>query len=437
MKFTVSTIILALTFTIGCASSVSDNTVLPDPTDQPASSPDPSLSHGSWACWGLYDLEIASDGSYAHVIPDRMATARERWGWDLNAVKLLEDGPCHDCLSTSNVHRLPNGDISIDVTLTHPWPEIPVENLYCTGFDVRGIVMFPASQYFPDNDLRIRAGKEPWHEGDGSFIHRYSTHLKGDPELMNPDGWLSIWNADDWWYDFRPLGEGLPIFEYYPGRFSSGEELGTINGYKRYYTNENRHIFEVGKSATRTYIIRPPSQGVIHAAYAVYAHWALPTVTPVTDPAVDFPPEANSLLPYECWVTQERPLDPDPPLGSWENALYNGPFVHFHIKTWQEIGKYSMGYNEWDVPYLVAMTGAWHEDPENPDEYYFGKQGEPVFDSRGYIDLNEQEPDTFPGSWPYIVRWQIYPPREGVGGDVEATEYFIFNIEYEENDGEW
>jgi len=426
---------------LGCATGVGNEGIMPGVGEndvQLASSSQDSatdLSTGSWACWGLYDLEIASDGSYAHVIPDRMATARERWGWDLNAVKLLENGPCNTCLSTSNVHRLTNGDISIDVTLTHPWPAIPVENLYCTGFDVRGIVMFPASQYFPDNDLRVRAGKEPWHEGDGEFMHRYSSHLKGDPELMNPDGWLSIWNADDWWYDFRPLGEGLPIFEYYPGRFSSGEELGTINGYKRYYTNENRHMFEVGKSATRTYIIRPPSQGVIHAAYAVYAHWAPPTVQPVSDPAVDFPPEANSLLPYECWVTQERPLDPDPPYA--ENILYNGPFVHFHIKTWQEIGKYSMDFSEWDLPYIVALSFSWYENPENPDEYYFGEPGAPIFDSRGYLELNEYEPDTFPGSWPYIVRWHLYPQGEGISRNVYATEYFIFNIEYEENDGEW
>jgi hypothetical protein len=107
--------------------------------------------YGTNIPWGYYDLEIARDGSYAHIIPNR--TVNWRWGIHLNAVKLLEQDPCTKCISTSNVHKLPNGDVSVDITITHPY-----KNPMYTGFDVRGIIMFPASQYIPDQELREKAG---------------------------------------------------------------------------------------------------------------------------------------------------------------------------------------------------------------------------------------------------------------------------------------
>jgi len=416
---------------IGCASGSGNNSIIPSPTSsdlRQISNPDPSLTDGRWGCWGIYDLEIACDGSYVNVAPDRSASVR--WGYHLNAVKFLEEHPCTDCFRTSNLHVLPNGDVSIDVTLEHPWPDTE-ENRYCTGFDVRGVVMFRASQYMPDNELRIRAGMEPW---NGPWHHRYSSIEKGDPELVNLDGWTSIWAPDYIFKDFD-LEEGLPIYEYYPGKYATGADLGTINGYKHFWTNETRHMFEAGKSATRTYIIHPPAQGsVIEASYAIYAHWAPPSVIPVNNPAEDFPPQANSSLPYELQVYQTRPLDPDA-----TDSDYNGPFIRWHVKTW------SIGYERWygsvtDILFQCSIGQPMFPVPGGePDEYWpvWEPDDIPGLNIDGYRALNEQEPDTFPGKWPYIMAVKVFDPEDRQNGHRLSAEYFIAQIEFEESDGEW
>ena len=112
-----------------------------DPASVIASS---SLEHGRFIQWGSYDMVIARDGSYSSVAPMRYAGGT--FGMHLNAVKLLEVHPCTDCISLSNIHILDNGDVSVDVTLRHPWPAYPQVNKLCTGFDVRGVILFPASR---------------------------------------------------------------------------------------------------------------------------------------------------------------------------------------------------------------------------------------------------------------------------------------------------
>jgi len=423
------TMLLALLLgVIGCASGSGNNSIIPSPTSRDLrqiSTPAPSLTDGRWGCWGIYDLEIACDGSYVNVIPDRSATVR--WGYHLNAVKFLEEHPCATCLRTGNLRVLPNGDVSIDVTLEHPWPDTE-ENRYCTGFDVRGIVMFQASQLVPDNDLRVRAGFNP---RPGEWKWRYSSSEKGDPELMNPDGWTQIFAPDVRINEFD-MERGLPIFEYYEGRYATGADLASINAYRHFWTNETRHMFEVGKSATRTYIIRPPAVGpVIEASYAVYAHWAPPSVVPVVDPATDFPPQANSSLPYEFSISQTRLFDPDPP-GT------NGIFTRWHVKTW-DIGSEYWSASNMDLMYVFNLGGSLFPVPGGePDEYWhtFKPDGEGDWPLQAYYTLNEMEPDTFPGIWPTVVRLDVLDSNDFPMWCLSA-EYYISHMEFEENDGEW
>lgn len=432
MRLPLSTLIVIILLAVGCSANISDNPTIPNPPDtdlRQSSSPAPSLSHGRWGCWGIYHLEIARDGSFVNVIPDRTATVR--WGYHLNAVKLLEDHPCTDCFRTGNLHVLPNGDVSIDVTLEHPWSDSE-DNLYCTGFDVRGVVMFQASQVLPDNELRIRAGLEPRGEHWYGSYYWWSSSKKGDPELMNADGYTSIFAPDRIDNNrFFDLEEGLPIYEYYKGRYSTGDEFGTINAYKHYYTNETRHMFEVGKSATRTYIIRPPSEGpVIKASYAIYAHWAPPSVVPVVDPEIDFPPEANSSLPYEFKVYQTRPFDPD--IGDM-----SGKYSRLLIKSW------SCTYNDWglsigDILTVETSGGGIYPVPGEPDRYWATSEPdrEGAWPTLGLRILNRQDPDTFPGTWPYLVRLKVFHPDDPMKlGDPLSTEWYIAKIEFEENDG--
>jgi len=150
---------------------------------------------------------------------------------------------------------------------------------------------------------------------------------------MNPDGWTNAWSSEEgtwcwnynWYQEFKP--DDLPIFQYYPGKIASGENLSTLSAFKRYHSTEDRHMFEVGKTVTQTFIIRPPESGPILASYAIYAHWFPADVIPVVDPATDFPPEANSPLPYEFYVIQDELIDPDAP------DMVNSERVRWRIKT--------------------------------------------------------------------------------------------------------
>jgi hypothetical protein len=365
--------------------------------------------------WGMFDIEIARDGSFADVAFNRTATAA--WGYHLNAVKLLEVSPCTNCLNTSNVHKLANGDISVDISITHPY-----DNPVYTGFDVRGIIMFPASQVYPDNELRSLLGLEPV----GSWQYRISRHEKGDAELMNPEGWTMIWapGMKDvvFGYDGQfQLEYGYPIFDYYPGKYASGENLGSINAFRRFYSNVNRHMFEAGKTVTRTYIIRPPAQGPIEASYAVYAHWAEPLKIPVTDPAVDFGPEANSPMPYEMWITQDSVIDPDAPP---EEKVKH---IHWHIKTW-DIGFEYWGAEDRNLTYCYGYTSLQaHPSGESDDYCLVG------FDTDCYGGL----PDAYPGKWLYLFKIWIQDPNEPWYPIALGTEWVLADIEIGPYDGQW
>jgi len=419
-----SIIIIAVLFVcIGCAQGGADLPVIPTADGHQGTALESSGEvgrAGGWVNWGVCQLEIGRDGSYGRVIPDRTASAA--YGYHINAVKLLEVAPCKNCIKLGNIHVLSNGDVSVDVTVVHPWPEYPIENRYCMGFDVRGIIMFPSSQYLPDNELRLRAGSTPWPD----WHQRWSTATKGDSELMNPDGWTEIWAPDAREHPYR-VEKGLPIFGYYPGKFGSGEDLGTINAFKRYWTNEKRHMFENGKSATRTYVIRPPAQGPIEASYAVYAHWAPPMNLPVLDPVVDFPPEANSPMPYDFWIEQTGIIDPDEPYPEEKNGL----LIRWHVKTW-DIDYTLWHATMWDLLYECAPGGNLEPiSGGGPDEYLFG------WCSGGYKALAEYEPGTFPGKWPNIFRLMVFDPEMPSYPIPLGTDYYIMDIEYGEMDGEW
>jgi hypothetical protein len=297
--------------------------------------------------------------------------------------------------------------------------------------------MFQASQLFPDNDLLVRAGYNPWHpDKPGDFQQRYSSYLKGDPELMNPDGYTTIF-APDQKYDNYEMGEGLPIFEYYEGRYATGDNLATINAYRNFYTNEERHMFEVGKSATRTYIIRPPDVGpVIEASYAVYAHWAPPSEVPVGDPLTDFPQEANSPMPYEFRVYQTEIIDPD------ADYQYIMDCIHWYIKSWN-FDHSNWWVNSENLMNLGSVGGYLTPIPGGQaDEYWLGRPPENHgdFPLEPYFVLNEIEPETFPGVWPVICDIVVFHPDDpwpgGYGGPL-GEEFFIAKIEFKENDGEW
>jgi len=175
---------LVITLIIGCQGV---EPVTAPVTEQNVSASAVNYDWGGYYPWGHYNLEIARDGSYSEVTPIR--TADEMWGYHMNVVKLLEVSPCTNCVTLSNIHTLTNGDVSVDNSIKYPF----YDKRY-TGFDVRGIIMFPASQYFPDDNIRALMGFDPW---PGPWRLRIANHEYGDAELMNPDGWTVAWSSEE------------------------------------------------------------------------------------------------------------------------------------------------------------------------------------------------------------------------------------------------
>jgi len=392
-----------------CSQGISD-AVSPD-LEQDVSFKE-SNSEPNYITWGVYDMVIARDGSSWSIAPNR--TAEAYWGYHLNAVKLLEVSPGKNCIRIEKIEVLPEGNLAVDISITHPY------NHPCyTGFDVRGIIMFPSSRYYYDNDLREKAGMEPY----ARWFHRYADSILGDAELANPDGYTGIFSTEYVyeWGDYY-LEEGFPIFDYYQGVLATGEELGNINGYKHYYSNENRRMFEVNETVTRTFVIHPPSEGDVEASYAVYAHWVEPSVLPVTDPATDFPPEANSPGPYLFWVEQTGPIDLDAP----EEA--NARNIQWHMEFWDTVPG-APGPETSDGMFLDLLDHGAHYDFSEAFDVCANCYQIPEFRS-GYVRL----PDLLPGTLPFLFKLSIDHPNSKRN---LMTEWDIVWIDIEPLDGEW
>jgi hypothetical protein len=275
--------------------------------------------------WGLYYLAFSADHLSCEVLPFRAAN------FHLNALKLLEGGPCVNCVSIGNLHHIGNGIVELDVTVRHPYYA-----LVYSAFDVKGIIMFPGSLYTPMYQL-----SKPYPEIKPLFV---AWAKLGDWELLNPDGYTYYWsppfNADSEWL----------ITKYFPGKFSKGTPNSTINAYKEFNTDEERHLFRAGHSVTRTYRIQT-QPGPMVVGYAVDACWEPPLVTPVTDPLTDFPPTANQPEPYhfEVVINDGEPV----PYGEYLEDPQSGRIKLF-IDQWN------------------GMTVTKHNsviDFERPDEY--------------------------------------------------------------------
>ena len=378
--------------------------------DEPAVSE--ARSNAGYIPWAACDFVIARDGSEWEVSPNRMASAT--WGYHLNAVKLLEVSPGRNCIRIEKIEVLDNGDLAVDISITHPY-----DHPCYTGFDVRGIIMFPASQLASDPELyEQKYGKPPRH-----WHYKWSSYLKGDAELMNPDGRTTLW-APDYGYLYHPetnyeLEDGFPIFDYYEGWMASGEDFGIVNGFRHYYSNETRHMFEVNETVTRTFIIRPPAEGPIEASYSVYAHWVEPSVLPITDPATDFPPEANSPLPYEFWIEQLRPIDCDAPHDERaECIMWHIKYWDFGLESW-DIGVCDLLLTTFSPSYLIEAFG------QCEDCYRLN-----MF-STDYFTMPEILPDTYP------ILFRLSIDCEGTESRYLATDYYISYLEFGACDGEW
>jgi len=207
--------------------------------------------------WGFWIVTGDRDSLEFDTFPLRLTSGH------LNVTGFLEPPFCDDCFKISGVSSNPDGTLDVDITLRHPFT-----GLNLTGFDVRGIAMFNGTHEFPASGLVM------------------SDSDLGDGELLNPDGYTTLYN---------PTTIGHGIEGYIKGKYASvNPPDATLNAFK-YFTSDtpgiSRNLIEPGQEITVAYHIAPPDPFIF--AYAVDACWAPPVNKPVNDPVTDFDINAN------------------------------------------------------------------------------------------------------------------------------------------------
>ena len=272
-------------------------------------------------------MSIPEDHSGLEILPARAIDMH------YNVKTLLENNPCDNCLWISDFTNNADGTISVEISIRHPYPF----QKYFTGFDVRGIVYTQADYYFDDS----------------STSRHFPALVKGDIELLNPDGYTNAYTP------FNPNPQNYPpIYKYQPGgdlggTFDSDDQEGdtayNLFGLICYYSSEVRRHFATDAIVSRTYNFAVPA-GPWEFGYAVDACWAPPLNVPVKDIKNDFPKAANTLLNYDLKVSVAGPLVGSGPVTMTIRAyshfqdileIYSTPFIR--ITDFQLTGMGSNG----------------------------------------------------------------------------------------------
>ena len=321
-------ICLAAILLLGC----SNNPVSPGMSD------DPSIAGGDFQTtsgreisfhdphklWAGGKMYFDADHETVELVPFRFA------GIHLNVLKFFEE-MCNDCVLITGATSNGDGTINLSIEVTHPFPGHPE----LTVFDPKLILMFQGSHAIPKT-----LKKMPLYPQD----YILSWRLMGDPEILNPDGFTYRWSP---WYD---SGYPNPIFNYWEGKYSfGGVPTANMNGYLNYYSNENRHMLESGKSVEHTYHLSLPS-GPVTAGYALDVCWEPPDVMPVLDPADDFPITANQpeLFRFEVVFNDDLPITDWYCCGVADHTIHE---ARAELDLWYQLPD----------AYDARMVGVWNE----------------------------------------------------------------------------
>lgn len=278
-------LLVSILLVLPCGCSVSGDTSLVTPSDEPADVHRESSIHHTWGLWQFI----------ADPVNHELDVVQLRAGdQHLNALKFLEP-PVNVYLTAENIQF--NGNIiELNLGLRHPFLGIT----QFTGFDVCGVLITNGSvSGFDDPDL-VMAGD-------------------GDTRLLNPDGYTRWWNPAEF-----PVNNGS-MFCYQDGLLgapnSAAEFNCTLNAYK-YFCDDldadddyisadpnNRGMFSTGQKNVRHYIIELGAGLVFN--YAIDANWKFPLGQPPWEAPDDFPPGANRAEAWGISITET------------ENCLYN------------------------------------------------------------------------------------------------------------------
>ena len=265
-------IILLVVFSItACAKSHTPTTT---PVNEPQDSA--TIQTANHYLLGYYLIQIDQAAESYEIIP--MRGTSDHW----NVISFIERSPCTDCFKITDFYHGVDGTFNFVTVLDHPIPD-PV----FTMFDVRGIMMFNGSRFFPEHGLVV---------SDSSL---------DDFEFVNADGYTTLYNAYTW-------GSGLLGYQgYIAGNFSTiAMPNATLNGFRRfesYIPDNSRNVFLVNTFSERAFKFKFPDDPVITLGYAFDASWEPPTVFPVTDPINDFPISANCPEPWKIEIHNTVP----------------------------------------------------------------------------------------------------------------------------------
>lgn len=312
MRCFVLVLLVVAVVMVGCSSA--SNPAVPSETPVKESTCTPGSNDITWGHWLFY---VSEDHTSIEAVPIRQAE------WHFNITKMVEDEPCDNCLQIGQPQPQPDGTLKVPVSLRHPFPNQP----RFTGFDVRGVVMFPATRY--------------WYADGGSMpTTRYPSPFdptidppmffswpgdEGGGAVLNPDGYsYYFWPGFEYWWpdDFEPTTDlDAPRYNYQQGEYATDAfPDSTINPYLEFNDGTARRMFKVTDIIHREYHLRFPD-GEFVFGYVIQASWWPPDVIPVIHPEEDFPPEANAEDPYITEFTQYAPIDPYIP-GSVQDNLF-------------------------------------------------------------------------------------------------------------------
>jgi hypothetical protein len=281
-------------FLIGCSGPSTPV----DPGIEPSAGD--SMQMGNHCNWGFWQFRFSADHTQLEVVPQRRAE------YHYCVTKFVEEWPCDNCLKIGQPHVQPDATVKLNVTLKHPFPNV---RKY-TGFDVRGMVYFPPTKV---QDTYLEYQSHIYDDNPGAkdlfpIPPRYmplafSRADQGGGELLNADGY-SCYLIPGLTYSLK-----WPIFSYSPPKHSNEPTpiYTTINPYKLFASETGRRMFLVSYQITREYHFALPP-GPFNFGYAVDASWWPPDNTPVTNPAVDFPREANAEDPWLIEYEQLLPI---------------------------------------------------------------------------------------------------------------------------------
>ncbi len=304
-------IIIAGFLCVGC--SAGQQPVAPDIQ---ASTITQTRDDSDWS-WGQWIFHVNEDHNNVVAVPVRGAD------WHLNVTKFLEHAPCSNCLMIGKPIDQGDGTFKLKVILSHPFPTQP----RYTGFDVKGIAVFPATRHW-------MSGANNSTDGIDNCYQPYPFYFS-----WTHDGGGGVLNADGYTFYFWPgydLGEGYeaPVFKYQKGKYATEEfPDSTINPYLCFNDGSGRRMFKTTDTFQRTYHLKFP-EGAFTFGYIVMAAWTPPDNLPVTNPELDFPDIANAETLNDVEFEQILTLDPDDPyianLGIWAKVRYE-EYPHLRV----------------------------------------------------------------------------------------------------------